>query len=163
MHPAVRMEGSSGMSEPFYADGLRFSCTRCSRCCRLAPGFVFLTREDLSRLVQATGLPAREFVDRYCRQVGLNSFQRLSLKEKHNYDCIFWEEQGCTVYEHRPYQCRSYPFWRANLETRDTWEALKASCPGVGQGRLHSRREIEAWLKHPEGAPFLATVAEALR
>jgi Fe-S-cluster containining protein len=151
------------MSGPFYAEGLHFSCTRCSCCCRLAPGFVFLTREDLSALLRATGLPAREFVERYCRQVGLNGFYRLSLKERDNYDCIFWEEQGCTVYEHRPHQCRSYPFWGANLDARDSWEALKGSCPGVGQGRLHTREEIEAWLERSEVGPFLTTVAEALR
>jgi len=151
------------MSVPFYEQGLRFSCTRCSRCCRIAPGYVFLTRKDFSALLQATGLPAREFVASYCRQVGLNGFHRLSLKEKDNYDCILWEEGGCTVYDHRPYQCRSYPFWGANLADRESWEALKDSCPGVGQGRLHSREEIEAWLLRAEAGPFLATVAEALR
>ena len=35
------------MSEPFYAEGLRFSCERCSACCRGEPGYVFLTKEDL--------------------------------------------------------------------------------------------------------------------
>lgn len=151
------------MSDPFYAQGLRFSCSRCSRCCRVEPGYVFLTRNDLSALLEATGLAAPEFLARYCRQVGLNGFHRLSLKEKPNLDCIFWEDGACAVYEARPYQCRSYPFWGANLDSRASWEALKRTCPGVGQGSLHPREEIEAWLERSEAGPFLSTVAEALR
>lgn len=161
--PTAQAEGSSVMSAPFYASGLRFSCTRCSRCCRLAPGYVFLTREDLTGLTQATGLPAREFLARYCREVDFNGLRRVSLKEKPNYDCILWSESGCTVYDRRPYQCRSYPFWAANLDSRDSWEALRSSCPGVGQGRLHTWQEIEAWLQRSEAGAFLDGTAEALR
>ena len=34
----------------FYSDGLRFECTRCSRCCRHTPGYVFLSENDVERL-----------------------------------------------------------------------------------------------------------------
>ncbi len=41
------------MEEVFYGRGLRFECTRCSRCCRHNPGYVFLSPVDLARLAEA--------------------------------------------------------------------------------------------------------------
>jgi len=134
------------METPFYADGLRFSCTRCSRCCRHDPGYVFLSRADLDALAAGTGLKEEKFIETCCRKVETGGHIRLSLKEKPNYDCIFWEAGGCRVYGYRPFQCRSYPFWHSNLGSPRQWKVLGSECPGVGTGELHSREEIEAWL-----------------
>ncbi len=144
------------MSDRFYKAGLRFECQRCSRCCRHTPGFVFLAEEDLQRLMMRTGLARSAFLDRYCRTVNLNGIRRVSLIEKSNLDCIFWEDGGCSVYSHRPLQCRSYPFWAANLGSAAEWEDLKVSCRGVGKGRLHSAAEIDRWLEEVRGHPLLS-------
>jgi Fe-S-cluster containining protein len=135
------------MSESFYSEGLHFECTRCSRCCRGSPGYVFLNRDDLRALAAGLGISARRILDRYCRTVRVNGLQRISLRERANYDCIFWRARGCLVYAQRPLQCRSYPFWPANLAGAWSWEELKAVCPGVGRGKLHSRQEIQEWLR----------------
>ncbi|MDR3247725.1 MAG: YkgJ family cysteine cluster protein, partial [Treponema sp.] len=42
--------------QPFYANGLRFSCTRCSSCCRYESGYVFLSPEDVDVLAKAQDL-----------------------------------------------------------------------------------------------------------
>jgi Fe-S-cluster containining protein len=54
-------------------------------------------------------LEAELFVKKYCRWVDQGGDPILSLVEKSNFDCIFWD-QGCTIYQARPDQCRSYPF-----------------------------------------------------
>ena len=115
---------------------------------------------DIQRLLTATRLDLQTFLRRYCREVNLSGIHRISLKEKANYDCIFWEKDGCSVYRYRPMQCRSYPFWSGNLISRRSWEQLKSSCPGIGVGRLHSRREIEAWLQKAEANRFLSSFSE---
>ncbi len=143
------------MSDPFYAAGLRFGCRRCSRCCRHEPGFVFLTPEDLERLAEGLGLSGEEVQDRYCRQVRVGAFRRLSLQETAGYDCILWGSEGCRVYGHRPLQCRSFPFWPANLQSPGVWEQLKQQCPGVGSGKLHSAATIRDWLERMRRGPFL--------
>ncbi|MDR1933052.1 MAG: YkgJ family cysteine cluster protein [Spirochaetales bacterium] len=143
------------MSEPFYARGLHFTCRRCSRCCRFEPGFVFLSEEDLDVFTGGLGLKKTVFIERYCREVPINGNLRLSLKEKPNLDCIFWEEGGCRAYLYRPLQCRSYPFWHSNLVSPQRWDALKSSCPGVGKGRLHSREEIELFLRKRDEEPLI--------
>ena len=85
----------------------------------------------------------------------MDGYFYLSLKEKSNYDCVFWEQGGCSVYEHRPIQCKSYPFWETFLLSIDRWEALKATCPGVGIGTLHSHEEIEEWIQLRKRSPFI--------
>ena len=139
----------------FYADGLRFSCTRCSRCCRHTPGFVFLSSRDLRALAAALRLSEGDVTARYCRQVPVGIATRLSLRERPNLDCIFWENDGCLVYESRPLQCRSFPFWSSALSSRAEWEEAAASCPGIGTGRLHSREDIEKWVRRRLREGFL--------
>jgi Fe-S-cluster containining protein len=133
---------------------------RCSNCCRHSPGYVFLIANDVKRLLIATGLDLRTFQERYLREVNLSGIHRISLIEKPDYDCIFWEKDGCSVYRYRPMQCRSYPFWSGNLVSSHTWDQLKSSCPGVGVGRLHSRREIDRWLRRAEKFEFISSFAE---
>ena len=141
---------STASNKKFYQNGLRFECTRCSNCCRHQPGYVFLTEGDMENIQIATGLSRDEVVDTYCRHVDVGITKRLSLKEKDNYDCIFWDEAGCSIYGHRPLQCRSYPFWSAIVDTEESWERESISCPGINKGKTHSRKAIEKWLRMRE-------------
>jgi len=126
--------------------GLRFTCQRCSACCRYEPGFVFLSIQDMERLQHALSCTREYLLDRYCRKIHINGKYRISLIEKSNYDCIFWENGGCIVYKSRPLQCRTYPFWGNNLISKTSWDTLAESCPGINKGRLHSWEEIEEYL-----------------
>ena len=148
--------------KPFYSRGLRFDCVRCSRCCRFTPGYVFLSEKDLSRIAVITKLSVEQVKDRYCRVVDLGITKRLSLIEKSNLDCIFWEDGVCTIYQARPLQCESYPFWQRNLESVKAWESTARYCPGIGHGRLHSRREIEHWLKRRQKERLLSMDTESM-
>jgi hypothetical protein len=134
------------MEDCFYKEGLDFKCQRCSSCCTKDPGFVFLSRNDLTRLAASLGLEEVVFRTSYCRSINTGTGIKLSLNEKSNYDCIFWCDGGCAVYEARPFQCRSYPFWAAFLESASSWENLKETCPGVGKNCRHSYEEIKNWL-----------------
>ena len=67
-----------------------------------------------------------------------------SLSEKSNTDCVFFVRgQGCSIYEERPRQCRTWPFWRGNIASRRHWNAAAADCPGMNQGSHHAADEIE--------------------
>lgn len=134
------------IDEPFFAAGLRFECTRCSACCRHDPGFVFLTQKDLDVLVAHFNMTEKEFKATYCRIVDFGFIKRLSLKEKNNYDCIFWSEPGCTLYGARPLQCRAFPFWPRNVSSKPDWDDAAQHCPGMNQGKLHSKEVIAEWL-----------------
>ena len=135
--------------KPFWASGLRFSCTSCGHCCRHEPGYVFLSEEDLAALADHRGIGREAFVAKYCRSVDLGIALRLSLNETSGNDCVFWSG-GCTVYEARPLQCRSYPFWPAVLASREDWDREAAECPGMNHGVLHDAEEISAALAERE-------------
>ena len=133
--------------QPFHATGLRFSCTRCSSCCRKESGFVYLSESDLSRLANELQMDYTAFIETWCRWVSFDlGRERLSLKEKSNFDCIFWKD-GCTVYEARPLQCRAYPFWDSVLCSPQAWEAAGEGCPGINSGDLRDGGEIAAFLR----------------
>ncbi len=140
---------------PFYADGLRFDCTRCQRCCRIEPGFVFLSQRDVTTLASFLEISEAQLKEDYCRWVDAGGVERLSLQEQSNYDCVFWRDGGCSVYQARPTQCESFPFWSANVETASGWEEVAKSCPGVDRGPAHSPMEIEYWLRRRGDEPLL--------
>jgi len=83
-----------------------------------------------------------EFESRYVRNVG----KRKSLNEYNNGDCVFFDGQTrkCKVYEVRPRQCRTWPFWDSNVRSPESWAATCQVCPGSGTGRLYQLGEIEA-------------------
>ncbi len=133
---------SASSRTPWYKDGLRFKCTGCGDCCTGAPGFVWVNKEEITALAAEVGIDESEFETRYVREIGV----RKSLKElDDNYDCIFLDgkTRKCTVYNARPRQCRTWPFWDSNLRSPETWEATCEVCPGSGTGRLYQLGEIE--------------------
>jgi len=138
---------------PFYAAGLRFSCARCSSCCRHESGFVFLSENDLSRLAHEFKMEYTAFIQTWCRWVPFDGSgrgaERLSLREKSNFDCIFWNA-GCTVYHARPLQCRTFPFWDSIVCSPQAWEEAGRGCPGINSGDTHAREEIEQSLRMME-------------
>ena len=119
----------------FYSDGLKFECQRCLYCCSSEPGYVFLSEKDLKAGANAAGLDIDSFISVYCRYVDFGAYYLISLKEKDNYDCIFLTPNGCSIYEGRPTQCRTYPIWSGVIESKKTWEREALSCPGIGKGK----------------------------
>lgn len=126
----------SPMGEPFWKTGLHFNCTQCSSCCRLEPGYVFLSRNDIVRLVGYLESDVQTFIRSFARLVDVGDGYVISLGERDNFDCIFWGSGGCTVYEARPVQCSTYPFWSGILDSREDWNRESADCPGIDKGPL---------------------------
>ena len=140
---------------PFYDNGLRFSCIRCSACCRFESGYVFLSRKDVNSLKAALNMGYEDFTKVYCRWIpSANGELQLSLKEKSNYDCVFWDGK-CTVYEARPLQCRSFPFWQSIISNKTGWETSAKSCPGMNKGTFYSKESIKKWLAARQNEPII--------
>ena len=129
--------------EPWYKDGLPFKCTGCGDCCTGAPGFVWVNEDEIQALAKSIGESDLDrFKRSFVRQIGV----RQSLVELPNGDCIFFDNRNrnCTVYEARPRQCRTWPFWDSNLRSPESWRETCSDCPGSGEGRLYSLEEIES-------------------
>ena len=56
---------------------------------------------------------------------------------------MFLKNKKCSVYEARPTQCRTWPFWPEVMNAKSWKTEVESFCPGVGKGPLWSKTEIE--------------------
>ena len=127
--------------KPWYANGLRFSCTRCGNCCRNHGGYtyVYLAPQDVSAIALYLELEKEVFLERYC--LVEDGWVSLRMDDP---ACPFLEEGNtCGIYPVRPKQCATWPFWKENLKEKVWKGEVKADCPGIDKGELHTREEIE--------------------
>lgn len=127
--------------------GLRFGCTMCGRCCSGPEGYVLVSDAEVAALAQRFGIPPAEFEARYTHPTR----EGRSLTEKESpigRDCVFLDRQSvpgkavCGVYENRPAQCRTWPFWPSNLESPRTWQRASTICPGMNTGPRYTPVQI---------------------
>ena len=128
----------------WWSKGIRFECQETGRCCvsRDAYGYVYLSREDRRRMARHLGIPTRQFTREYCGKTD----GYFHLKDTSG-PCRFLEGTRCGVYEGRPNQCRTWPFWPENMKAKVWNEEITRFCPGVGRGPLHSEEKIRAALR----------------
>jgi uncharacterized protein len=127
---------------PWYNDGLSFQCTQCGDCCTGSPGYVWVANDEIAALAKHLAISVDEFERQFVRKVGV----RKSLIEYENGDCVFFDNQArkCTVYEARPKQCRTWPFWESNIRSPAAWQQTCEVCPGSGVGKVYTVEEIVA-------------------
>ena len=126
----------------FYENGLRFQCQGSGNCCTSHGefGFVFLTIEDRRRFAKFLKISTAAFNRTYC---DLKDGVWHLKEDSKNKDCMFLEKKRCSVYEARPTQCRTWPFWPEVMNPK-SWKSEVASfCPGIGKGPLVSKEDIE--------------------
>ena len=108
---------------------------------------MYLSENDLSRLANDSKMDYTAFVETWCRWVPLNrDRERLSLREKSNFDCIFWNN-GCTVYNARPLQCRAFPFWDSVVCSEEAWITTGQACPGINSGDYYEMEKIDGFIR----------------
>ena len=119
----MRKEGFSFAFDPS-------KCESCEgRCCTGESGYIYVSHDEITALASLLNLELSEFASTYLYKKGY----KFSLKEvEHNgsFDCVFYDraKNGCSVYEARPMQCRTFPFWDYFKQRIDE---LKEECPGV--------------------------------
>ncbi len=107
------------------------ACETCGgRCCTGESGYIWINKQEIFKLADYLKIEVEELGLKYLTKIGY----RYSINEKKisqdNYACIFFDTQKkqCGVYEARPSQCRTFPFWdyfKTNIEE------VKKECPGI--------------------------------
>lgn len=114
--------------KPWFANGLKFHCTGCGKCCTGPSGYVFLSETDLHTLAAHFSLTPQAFAKKYTRLVD----DQYALLDRPGSDaCIFLKDNKCSVYGARPIQCRTFPWWVQNIETPSDWEEAALHCEGI--------------------------------
>jgi len=119
---------------PFYEDGLDFACTGCGKCCKV-DGDVWLAPEEVENVMNHLGYSngnassTDEFRKKYVRaevtpsDEGDDQSRSWMCLKREEGGCIFLDPLGkCSIYDVRPVQCSTYPFWPSLLENLDAWE-----------------------------------------
>ena len=132
--------------DPWYQDGLQFTCTQCGNCCTGPPGYVWFNDDEAREIADYLKIDTQTFHQRYAHKIN----GRWSLNEQdtpHGYDCVFLkrDEQGkslCGIYPVRPTQCRTWPFWPENINRPADWRRVAKNCPGIDHGKLYTLDQI---------------------
>ena len=139
--PPKRVSGKrSPAASLWYADGLQFECAACGACCGGEPGYIWMDEAEIRQAADAMGMHVLDFCQMYIAEFA----RGFSLREKENGDCCMLKDGRCTMYEHRPVQCRTWPFWPSNLRSAAAWREAGERCPGINRGRRWSLAEIAA-------------------
>jgi Fe-S-cluster containining protein len=106
------------------------ACATCEgRCCTGESGYIYVTKNEITKIAEVLKMDVNDFRVKYLYQKGY----KYSIKEnKYNdsYECVFYdrESNGCRIYNARPNQCKTFPFWDY-YKTRV--DELKKECPGI--------------------------------
>lgn len=123
------------MSNIIKQDGYSYSfdpsaCSACqARCCTGESGYIHVNSREIEDISKFIGMGIEDFTQTYLFKNGY----KYSIKERKfadSYECAFYnrETNGCSIYEVRPIQCRTFPFWDY---FKNRVDELKLECPGV--------------------------------
>ncbi len=123
------------MSTVVKKDGFSYAfdalaCNSCEgRCCTGESGYIYVNKNEIENISKLLNVEVKDFVKDYLFKKGY----KYSLKEiKYNdsHECIFYDRNinGCKIYDARPSQCISFPFWDYYKMRVDE---LKQECPGI--------------------------------
>lgn len=126
----------------FWHKGLQFQCHRCGNCCTFPGGAVYASKGEFRKIAKHLGISFEQFLEQYTEEID----GYVSLKSVPEGPCIFYDH-GCSIYEVRPIQCRTFPFWDDLLKSQTRWSEQAKTCQGIDKGRVWSKKEIKEQLK----------------
>ena len=106
------------------------ACQSCpGNCCIGESGYIWVDEKEREAIAAFLGISQKIFIEKYLEKISY----RFTIKEE-PYDgghrCVFFdrEKRSCLVYEARPIQCRTFPFWDYFKENINE---VEAECPGI--------------------------------
>jgi Fe-S-cluster containining protein len=94
---------------------------------------VYVNRRESEELAALLDISDEEFVQKYTFGVkDQNNRVLTSLKsDPTQQQCVFLEGNECSVYDARPTQCRTYPYWPQIMIGQAEWKAEAYNCEGI--------------------------------
>ncbi|MFV0562725.1 YkgJ family cysteine cluster protein [Malaciobacter mytili] len=106
-------------------------CGNCKgNCCIGESGYIWINMQEIERLSNYLNITLDELRVKYLRKIGYKySLNEIKIEEN-NYACTFFdlEKRQCSIYEARPTQCRTFPFWDY---FKNNEEEVYKECPAI--------------------------------
>lgn len=106
------------------------ACEACQgNCCIGESGYIWVSLEEIRAMAQHLQMSEAVFINDYLLKIRY----RFTLKEipyEGGFGCIFFDrdKKMCRIYEVRPSQCRTFPFWEYFKQNIDE---VVTECPGI--------------------------------
>lgn len=106
------------------------ACQSCSgKCCIGESGYIWVDEKEREAIAKHLGITQEVFINEYLEKIRY----RFTIKElpyEGGHSCIFFDMQkkSCSIYEVRPLQCRTFPFWDYFKEKMNE---VEKECPGI--------------------------------
>lgn len=89
-------------------------CSQCDgNCCIGESGYIWINKVEIDNLAKHLDMNVDELTKKYLNKISYKySIKEIKLSES-NYACAFFDldKKQCSIYESRPMQCRTFPFW----------------------------------------------------
>ncbi len=151
----------SAAKPDWFEDGLTFSCTLCGDCCSGGPGYVWFNDQEAEAMAAKVGVGVYDFLRTYAERAEGKWTLRNVKNAKGEHDCVFLKplpggKRGCGLYEVRPTQCQTWPFWSGVIKSKKAWDKVAKRCPGMikgnaGEGQFYPADQIRIILKSNPG------------
>lgn len=106
-------------------------CETCEgNCCIGESGYIWISKEEIENLAKHLNLTVQETAYKYL----FKAKYKFSIKEvqisENSFRCVFFdlEKKQCSIYDTRPKQCRTFPFWDYFKNKK---EEVKEECPAI--------------------------------
>ncbi len=109
-------------------------CDECGgKCCYGESGYIFVSIDEIMAIATFLGMSVEEFCMKYVKRVDNIRFSLIEKKCKDKskgMSCIFFDENTnkCSIYQVRPQQCISFPFWE---QYKGKTDSIKSRCIGI--------------------------------
>ncbi len=114
---------------PYKFDAIR--CGSCEgNCCIGESGYIWITKDEIDALAKFKDISIQDVVSKDLRKVGYKySINEVKLSDN-DYACKFFDlnKKQCSIYNVRPNQCRTFPFWDY---FKERIEEVKQECPAI--------------------------------
>jgi Fe-S-cluster containining protein len=123
------------MSNIVKKDGFSYAfnvaaCSSCAgRCCTGDSGYIYVNKSEVEKISKLLDMQINDFVKKYLFKKGYK-YSIKELEYEGSYECIFYDRDanGCRIYDARPTQCITFPFWDYYKNRVDE---LQQECPGI--------------------------------
>lgn len=106
-------------------------CDTCAgNCCIGESGYIWINKTEIEILAKHLNMTVEDLAYKYLFKAGYKYSIKEKQLDKNNYACVFFdiEKRCCSIYEARPVQCRTFPFWDYFKENKE--EVFK-ECPAI--------------------------------
>lgn len=124
MNSLVKKEGFNFAFDPN-------GCNSCiGNCCIGESGYIWINSAEIQALALHLKISSEDLKKRYLNKIEY----KYSIKEiqlaSNNYACCFFDldKKQCSVYDARPNQCRTFPFWDYFKKNE---EEVYKECPAI--------------------------------